>query len=144
MLFFIDFLPVQGLSWLWKFIYPSYWVSKKSWPFLNSFLWNGPGLLDMLQYLSNYLETVRQPTWNVNNTDLGTHLFWRTVVLDSIRSQHYYYQCNNFPYCLSKKSWLILYSKLLYKLGQDLLDIQCKARVNKCSGCPLFFVHFSY
>ena len=27
-------------------------------------------------------------------------------------------------YCLSKKSWPILYSKLLYKLGQDFLDIQ--------------------
>ena len=26
-------------------------------------------------------------------------------------------------YCMSKKSWPILYSKLLYKMGQDFLDI---------------------
>ena len=27
-------------------------------------------------------------------------------------------------YCLSKKSWPIFYGKLLYKIGQDLLDRQ--------------------
>ena len=27
-------------------------------------------------------------------------------------------------YCLSQKSWPILHSKLLYKLSQDLMDIQ--------------------
>ena len=29
-----------------------------------------------------------------------------------------------WTYTMSKKSWPILYSNLLYKIGQDLLDIQ--------------------
>ena len=37
-------------------------------------------------------------------------------------------ECVNFffllEYCLSKKSWPISYCKLLYKFGQDFLDIQ--------------------
>ena len=33
-------------------------------------------------------------------------------------------------YCLSKKSWPILYHNLLHKLGQDFLDIQCNAIMN--------------
>ena len=41
---------------------------------------------------------------------------------------HIYVEPKGF-YCLSKKSWPILYSKLLYKLGQDFLGIQYLVRL---------------
>ena len=49
-------------------------------------------------------------------------------VVNSIYIMSYYINWINYlldtRYCLSKKSWSILYSKLLYKMSQDFLDIK--------------------
>ena len=55
---------------------------------------------------------------------------WFTIVL--LRCMCY---ASMYFYCPSKKSWPILYSKLLCKLGQNFLDIQYWTAVcNICDG----------
>ena len=49
-------------------------------------------------------------------------IFWHTTILGSV--DNFYLLIYLQIYCIYKKSWPILCSKLLYKMGQDFLDLQ--------------------
>ena len=52
--------------------------------------------------------------------DASMGRFWILLSMQYFTVMFYFYML----YYMSKKSWLILYSKLQYDMGQDLLDTQ--------------------